>query len=241
MGRMTFAIEHLLRLREKAGEVSNVSGEGPDGWTVSEVDPTAVVAVFDTLRVAPEYRLCAYQYRERGNGNAFVYAIPTDVEVPDPAICARRHDRFLSPPEPSGALDNVMLAIEGDDSPLSYLHASLLKRELAEFGALWHGCSWCTEMLLDHMPRGAELREHGHGGPGLDPDVPGYWEWRYPQPKRWGPTVTTATEKVRVSFYTHGEVGKEHIVRHTDTYTHGVYTSVTRTAVIAWGQSRIVF
>ena len=33
-------------------------------------------------------------------------------------------------------------AREGNDSPWSYLAASILGREIEEFGAVWHGCKW---------------------------------------------------------------------------------------------------
>ena len=35
-----------------------------------------------------------------------------------------------------------MQAIDGDGSLRSYFEASILARELAEFGAIWHGISW---------------------------------------------------------------------------------------------------
>ena len=47
----------------------------------------------------------------------------------------------------------LMQAIEGDGSPWSYLSASILSREAAEFGAMWHGCDWSDQTILS-KPRG---------------------------------------------------------------------------------------
>jgi hypothetical protein len=41
-----------------------------------------------------------------------------------------------------------MDAIPGDGTPESYMEASLLMRELGEFGALWHGRSWGTHEII---------------------------------------------------------------------------------------------
>jgi len=46
-----------------------------------------------------------------------------------------------------------MAAIEGDGSPESYIQASLLARELREFGVRWHGCDWSTQEILDKNPQ----------------------------------------------------------------------------------------
>ena len=45
-----------------------------------------------------------------------------------------------------------MLAIEGDDTPWSYLSASLLGRQFKAFGAMWHGESWGTHEILGENP-----------------------------------------------------------------------------------------
>lgn len=45
-----------------------------------------------------------------------------------------------------------MEAIEGDGSHWSYLSASIFMREINEFGASWHGCSWSTHEIIDKNP-----------------------------------------------------------------------------------------
>lgn len=236
-----FELAPLQELRERASEAGRVPDDGPEGWSLSVVDPADVVLVFDSLRLSPAYKLCAYQYRERGNGNAFVYAIPAGSDVPHPDACPRKTGQFLAPPVPAGALDDFMMAVEGDQTPLSHFHASLLKRELHEFGALWHGCRWGAEQIVDRMPTGHRDGTCYDAETYPGPASPDYWVWKRSPPKRWAPVVTMGPTRIRVSFYTYGEVGREHIARHTDTYERGSHTSTTRTSVIAWGHSGIVF
>ena len=104
-----------------------------------------ILLAADSLRIKPGYVLRAYQFYEGGNGNAFVYAVPKTEPFPDPQECqARSPSHFLGPPVPPNALPTVAEAIEGDNSPWSYLQASILVRELQEFGAMWHGVTWGT-------------------------------------------------------------------------------------------------
>ena len=63
--------------------------------------------------------------------------------------------RGCSPRGPPGAVP-LMQAIEGDGSPWSYLSASILSREAAEFGAIWHGCVWSDQTILSKPPRQAD-------------------------------------------------------------------------------------
>lgn len=41
-------------------------------------------------------------------------------------------------------------AIDGDGSLRSYIQASILRRELEELGAWWHGLEWSTHTLPDN-------------------------------------------------------------------------------------------
>ena len=131
----------------------------------------AVLAVFKSLWIKDGYILRAYQFREGGNGNGVVWAMPVDAEFPEPDKCPRVKDAFLEPPKPPAALDDVMKAIDGDGSPWSYLCASLLCRELSEFGAMWHGCSWDTHAILGENP----FRAKEGNTPNCDPAA---WKWR---------------------------------------------------------------
>jgi hypothetical protein len=69
----------------------------PNGWLKSPVDPHDVLAVFRSLRLKPAFVLRAYQFREGGNGHAFVYATPAEAPFPQPDACERRAGPFLDP------------------------------------------------------------------------------------------------------------------------------------------------
>ena len=96
-----------------------------------------------------------FAYREGGNGNGIIWAVPADAPVVAMDECPRLEDTWLQPPQPPGAVP-LMQAIEGDGSPWSYLSASILSREAAEFGAIWHGCAWSDQAILSKPPQQAE-------------------------------------------------------------------------------------
>jgi hypothetical protein len=118
------------------------------GWSKSSGNPENIVNGFSQLSIKEGYKLRAYQYKEGGNGNGIVWAIPSKEELPDPRECKRVEDDFLSPPKPEFALNDFMEVMEGDSSPLSYLQASIAYHELHEYGAMWHGISWGRDVVL---------------------------------------------------------------------------------------------
>jgi len=115
-----FCHEEVEKLRRRVAKVAKLPAKVPDGWSISTVDPMAVLAVFTPLCLKPGFVLRAYQYQVCGNGNGFVWAVPADSEFPAPENCPRLRDAFLEPPKPPLALDHVMDAIDGDGSPWSY-------------------------------------------------------------------------------------------------------------------------
>lgn len=144
-----FSVEQVAALLGRARSVVEYSAEGLEGWTLSDADPEKILAAFaPALRIKPGTALRGYQYRAGGNGNGIVYAVPRDTLLPDCFVMGiDRYDLYTPPPPPSDALESVMHAVEGDGSAWSYLCASLLVRELGEFGAIWHGVSWGTHSL----------------------------------------------------------------------------------------------
>jgi hypothetical protein len=236
---ITFPIRKVNSLRRRAGRAGDVSSEGPNGWSESDVDPTKVVAVFDSLHLKEGYVLWACQYRQNGNGNADVWAIPDDGARPE--IIENTGSLFVRPSWPStqyreAAFNNPMEAIEGDGTPWSYLCAALLGRELAEFGALWHGCSWSSHSILGEDPLEMARPLRGElAGTGLD--RPEMWEWHEDRPDEWLPTVCTVDNTAIVRFYTYSGEGTEAIYQHTDTFSIGSYVvaNIDRVAVASGG------
>ncbi len=249
-GSLTVTAAEIRGWRKQLAEVSKPPRSLPEGWSKSRLDPERLVAVFPALSVKPTCVLRAYLYKQGGNGNGFVWALPKDAEFPEPADSPRLESHFLRPPKPFDALDDVMEAIGGDDSPLSYLQASLLRRSLKEFGAEWHGIRWGAESVLDQAPWGED--------PSVDEDVPAArpmstrneWKWTTAAPNDWRPTIAWEADKVTVRFYSYtalghaagvGEREKERILLHTDAYRRRNYRPLTSDKKIAEGPHMIMF
>ena len=235
MTTTTFPLTDLQRLRKEAATLAQPPNDGPEGWSKSNVDPMKVLAVFKPLRIKDGYIVRAYQFRDgMGNGNGVVWAMPVDADFPEADECPRVEGAFLEPPRPPDALDDFMKAIDGDGSPLSYLCASLLARELAEFGAMWHGCGWSEHKILEENPFKAEEGD----SPTFDPAA---WKWNEPEPKEWKPQVTEEKNKVTVTFFTYSGLMPEGIRRYTDTFRKGSYRFKAVAHEIATGPGGYVF
>ena len=197
-----------------------------------------LLAAFDTLRIRPGFALRAYVYREGLDGHGVVYAMPIDEAQPLPEDCPSL-DVFLSPPRPAAALDDVMQAIDGDGSPFSYMSASLLAREMGEFGASWHGISWGVAKIIGRRP--PEVEKHTIVQLTETHELPSRLTLCGPPPRSWRPRVTQTANGVEVSFCVLNIVEMETITRLTDTYFDGGCTFVTTEETIASGGGGIIW
>ena len=240
MTTTTFHLTRISRLRKQAAQVAR-DGEidPPQGWSKSTVDPMDVLAVFKPLRIKSGFVLRAYQFCEGGNGNGFVWALPTDAPFPEPDECPRLEQMFLAPPKPPAALDDVMDAIEGDGTHWSYLCASLFCREIHEFGAMWHGANWSTHTILGKNP----LKARRSRGGGMDQPSGGRdeWTWAEPEPAEWKPQVVEDGDSISVVFVTFSGHDVETIYRHTDRFRRGSCSFTTERSKIATGSGGFVF
>ena len=130
------------------------------------------------------------------NGNGVILALPKDTPFPNPAQSQQLHPISEEEIKETKALENLMGAIDGDGSPLSYLSASLFAREAGEFGALWHGCWWTDREILFRNPI-------------EKPELTKYWHWHEDPQKEWCPTVTISSSEASVVFYTYGFVARK--------------------------------
>jgi hypothetical protein len=203
-----------------------VPGDAPDGWSACPVDPAVVLPAFARLELRSGYHLGAYLYRSAGNSNTSVYALPLDARLPPPA--ARDE-----PPPPAGALGDVMDAITGDGSAESYLQASVLARELEEFGAAGHGMRWTVTHVLDAdvWDEPGELSP-SRPRPTLPPEQ---YRWSARIPEDFRPTVVDHNGQVVVRFFTYCALGQEEIVEHVDVYDRGDYAARPTDEVLATG------
>lgn len=141
-------------------------------WFLSIVDPGITINQLPYLSVKPDYRFITYLYRLPGHGIGQTVALPESMaNTAQLEAVLKRADKLEHPPQPIGMLTDMMGAIAGDGTPMSFLMASLLHRELIEFGRLgeqhqaWHRhrCvaaaptqarwQWRTEAAPDLRPR----------------------------------------------------------------------------------------
>ena len=251
MQSASFSIRRVNRLRWAAEQARRVPAEDPDlspeerlsdGWSASPYDPHTLLRVFETLWLKAGFALHAYVFREGSNGNGIIWAVPADAPLVAPNECPRLEDTWLHPPRPPGAVP-LMHAIEGDGSPWSYLSASILSREAAEFGALWHGCVWSDQTILSKPPRQADGQETSDDARTLTSDAPvGHWTWHGAAPPRtWKPTYTDRGTTREVVLHIHHPIGGEEIYRATETYPAGSYEGKTETTVVCTGDRCTVY
>lgn len=190
-------------LPEELNYAPNTQGQ----WFVSAMNPGAPLNKLPGLRLKPGIRLVSYLYRLAGDGVGVVWAVPealsTTAELEKVLSDSGDYDH---PPEPLGALGSFMEAIEGDRSPQSFVIASVLERELREFGALGKFCDWTHHRIINAVP------------------TQGNWYWRGEIPKDLSPKIRIFSDnKAAVEFFTCRVVPPIGIYQHIDQYPAGQY------------------
>lgn len=235
-----FPINMVTQLYQGVEKFRQVERDGPQGWSKSIVDPMNLLFAFPSLHIKNGLVLRAYQFRSGPNGNGFVWAMPENLVFPEPEECPRLNDRFLGPPKPQGALDDIMEAIDGDKTPWSYFSASFFAREIAEFGAMWHGCHWSTHIILGDNPLSSPP-SYFYGNPEKGFRKPDEWKWLERKPLEWRPQVSENRDIVTVTFYTYSGLAINAIYRFVDKFKQGVYCFETDKKMIAKGRGGYIF
>lgn len=213
---------------------------GPEGWSKCKVDPGKLLKNFRTLRIKKGFVLRAYHFRERGNGNAIVWAMPKKSPYPPPESCTKLMDKFLQPPKPEFALADFMEAIDGDMSAWSYLSASIFMREVSEFGALWHGHNWYTHSIIESDPFEGLIQSANEEQNDLSQNSVS-WEWLTKKPEVWQPSVRINDSETVVKFYSYSKLVTKAFYSHTDTFVTGKYTCKSENVIIAKNGSGYCF
>ena len=243
-----FAIKNVFKLRQRAQETN---------------DPRALLAAFPSLHIKKGFVLRSYPYRTQkaglylgGVGN--VWAVPASSGIPNPEECETIDlfelprpfpidnscldgltmdgpVRLLRPPD---ALDNIMEAIEGDGTLHSYLSASIFAREIAEFGADWHGIIWSEHTILVGDPWTYPHNWSDECEPSKNTKE---WKWLESPPSEWRPSVVSNGEVITVNFYTYSPLSQETIYRYTDLYKIDSYKFEWNVKIIAEGPASLVF
>jgi hypothetical protein len=234
-----FTAEKIAAMRNEASGLLSVTREGPQGWSKSSLDVTKVLRVFPALKLREGFTLRAYEYKVGGNGNGVVWGMPADSLFPEVKDCPTLDDQRHTP-KPLDALDDVMEALSGDDTAEAYLQASILRRQLKEFGAMWHGISWGTHHVIDSDPMAGPREQPG--GPMTKPrGSPKDWKWREPATGDWRVHVKLETDRAVVTFYTFSGYRRETITRHVDQYRRGKFRAHVEEKAIAEGLPGYVF
>lgn len=187
-----FSAEELNQLHIRAEDLWRVPAR--QGWQKSPVSPMEVLKLFKGIWIKKGYTLRGYVYREEMSGFGVVWALP-ESEFPGVEECERINT--LGTPRPKNAL-HFMNVLEGDNTPHSYINASLFYREMLEFGAVWHGLSWGLHEIIERadLLEGTEL-----------------WEAEDLRPK------VTLGERTIVEYYTLCGLYRWRIFKHKDLFT----------------------
>jgi len=228
-----FSIHKVNSIRENLYNSSRTNRTTPNGYSVCRADPMKLLANFGSLKIQKGWILRAIQYYQSGNGHARVFALPEGAPFP-PTGQTLPDDRL-----PEEAVSNVMTLILGDHSPWSYLCASLFVREVGEFGAAWHGCSWSTHTLF-----GADLRVRAnHDSVNVAEALPpsDEWVWKRALPRERDPHVVFGTKNVTVHFLTYSGLGRDTLFLHSDRYAQGGYVPRSLERELASGPGGYIF
>jgi hypothetical protein len=211
------ALGDLFRFASPVDEEPSPSVSG-GRWQVSAVNPAAALLKLPGLWLKRDFRLVSYFYRAENSGRGLVWAVPENwstTAMLEKAIADFSAD-YHTPPKPEGALEDCMEAIEGDGSVVSYLVASILKREFREFGTLGSQVRWGNHRLIDAIPDKLQpyIQEE------LPPDF--------------APKVRILQDgRAAVEFFSCRVKSPVAICRHVDQYNPGSYVSKSSDRAIA--------
>jgi len=210
------------------------------GWRKSPVDPGRLIPWFPGLRLKEGFVLRAYQNSGGIGSSGLVFAMPEKASFPEPSKCIVNDAGWLKGPRPPEALADFMSAIEGNGSAGSYLAASLLARELCEFGGTWHGLEWRTHRIIDASPlRKVDERDSSDDECHFDMET---CQWLEKEPVQWWPRVQKyRSGPVTVTFFTVSALGCCGIYRHRDRFMMGYCRESCKDTLIAHGPGGYVF
>jgi len=225
----------------KGGLFREPQEDDSDSWSLSAINPAIALKYLPNLHLRKGWKLVGYQFKSDGNGNGVVYAMPESSGF-DLSPCLSESKEVvpgvvLTTPRPSDSAESFMDAIESDESLEAYLQASILFRELNEFGAIWHGCSWSTHMILLSDPWGPKSKLKGRDE--ISEQI--HWKFGTVKPECWEPSVKREGKTTTVSFLTCSSLGCETIYLHCDRYQSPSMTPKVDEQLIATGRGGYVF
>jgi hypothetical protein len=191
---------------EEASRAPNNRGK----WFVSSSNPGAALLKLPGLTLKPDLRLISYLYRMQDSGIGATWAVPEALGTTGSLEKALADSDRTRPPQPPGALADVMDAVEGDRSAASFIVASILRRELREFGALGKACNWSYHHIIASLP------------------IKVQWQWRIEQPKDLSPKVRLFSDgRAVIEFFTCRTAAPIAVFQHVDQYPANGYKAVS--------------
>lgn len=186
------------------------------GWSISMVNPGDVLYKLPSLNLKPGLRLVGFVFQGNPDGKGIVWAVPEDYCTTDYLEDALESAQGIDhPPHPLEALPDFMGAIEGDRSTHSFFIASILRRELLEFGAKGAVQQWTHHRFINAVPKAIQP----------------YWGDDYP--KNLKPKLNHLPDgRTAIEFFTCRVKPPIEVVRHIDQYSAGHYTAKSTQRVI---------
>lgn len=257
----TFPAAELNGIQHEARKLDRIPGYEyePDAWQINPANPSRLMPLFHPLRLKDGFVLRAYLQDGHLYARGLVYAIPATSLFPEAEDCMRANSQGMIMPIPEDALINPMLAIECGNTPRAFLMASLLRRELREFGARCHGLNWRMHTIIDEKifcPDNTHLTQDTLPWDPVDEktlhvdtdnatfmsendtiDLTGSdWEHFQPIPEDMRPRVRiTRRGGAEVEYYTYSPAGMESIYRHFEVYAPNDIIPKTSCRILARG------
>lgn len=200
-------------LAEAGHRAPNAEGR----WFVSSVNPGDALLQLRGLQVKTGWRLVPYLLRTLDGGVGHVCAVPeggSNTSVLESAL--PEDTAWHYPPFPPGSLSHAMMALDGDHSAASYMIASILCREMQEFGAVGKDQQWRYHRIIATVP------------PQLQ------WRWKTDLPKNLAPKVNVMADgRAAVEFFSCRTQQPYAIFRHFDRYPSQSYLPELKDDAIA--------
>jgi hypothetical protein len=198
-------------------EEANRSPNNRGKWFISTINPGAALLKLPGLKLKDNIRLVTYLYRFQEQGLGATWAVPEIHSTTALLEQALAHSDRSRHPQPQGSLEDVMDAMVGDGSPLSFVVATLLCRELRELGMLGQDCNWSKHRLLGTLPA----------------TVP--WKWLINQPANLSPKIRFFQDgRAAIEFFSCRTSHPITIFQHIDQYAAKSYKATTLDRPIAF-------
>lgn len=218
---------NLLRTKTIESWLTTQNLDVEDGWSISNADINELLAHYPLLHLKTGYKAVGFQFREAESGNGLVLGLTSGQDS----------NEILSGIEEEikhNKSNHLMSYMEGDDSPFSYLSASVLYRELLEFGAFGHGVFWTDLNLLDNALSNENKDFISFLGEAFSLDLE-KMVWYEPKPLDFTPKVEIGEKSITVTFYTYEGRSAKLLRSHRDTYQRNNYVPVVEVKVLARG------